>query len=280
VLDNLNFQAAVRREEFSGGLGATVYKVSGKWDVFGPFSIRGSYGTNYQAPPVGVIPGEITNAVRSYTIAAGNWLGAQFITDTSLVPETATAWNAGVIFQSQGIAPDHDFRVIVDYFDIETEDEIGQLADPNQIANLIFNGAGGTITTCDPAVQPLLNRITFNAGCTVGMGAVGTFSSISTVFGNGPGQSTNGYDIQVNYDMPVGPGDLGLSLTATQVTELLTGPTTLDGVTISTGDNRLGFLNFATIALAAPEWRANFSANYDGKAQPPARRELCERRPG
>ncbi|HWC29034.1 MAG TPA: TonB-dependent receptor, partial [Dehalococcoidia bacterium] len=69
VLDNLNFQAAVRREEFSGGLGATVYKVSGKWDVFGPFSIRGSYGTNYQAPPVGVIPGEITNAVRSYTIA-------------------------------------------------------------------------------------------------------------------------------------------------------------------------------------------------------------------
>jgi outer membrane receptor protein involved in Fe transport len=262
VLDNLNFQAAVRREEFSGGLGATVYKVSGKWDVFGPFSIRGSYGTNYQAPPVGVIPGEINNAVRSYTIAAGNWLGAQFITDSSLVPETATAWNAGIIFQSQGIAPDHDFRVIVDYFDIETEDEIGQLADPNQIANLIFNGAGGTITTCDPAVQPLLNRITFNAGCTVGMGAVGTFSSISTVFGNGPGQTTAGYDVQVNYDMPLWVGDLGLSVTATQVTELITGPTSLDGVTISTGDNRLGFLNFATIALAAPEWRANFAANY------------------
>ena len=67
VLDNLNFQAAARREEFSGGLGATVYKVSGKWDVWGPLSIRGSYGTNYQAPPVGVIPGEVTNAVRSYS---------------------------------------------------------------------------------------------------------------------------------------------------------------------------------------------------------------------
>jgi hypothetical protein len=262
VLDNLNLQYAVRREEFSGGLGATVYKVSGKWDVFGPVSLRGSYGTNYQAPPVGVIPGEIVNAVRSYTIAAGNWLGAQFITDSSLVPETATSWNVGFIVDTQGFSPDHSFRLIVDYFDIETEDEIGQLADPNQIANLIFNGPGGTITTCDPNVQPLLNRITFNAGCTVGMGAVGTFSSISTVFGNGPGQSTNGYDIQVLYDMPVGPGDLSLNLTATNVTELLTGPTSLDGVTISTGDDRLGFLNFATIANAAPEWRANFSANY------------------
>ncbi len=269
LLDTLNFQAAVRREEFSGGLGATVYKVSGKWDVFGPLSLRGSYGTNYQAPPVGVIPGEINNAVRSYTLAGGNWLGAQFITDSSLVPETATAWNVGAIWQSQGFAPEHDFRFIIDYFNIETEDEIGQLADPNQILALVYNGpvlvtnGGPTITTCDPNVQPLIRRVTFNAGCSIGLGAnQNSFSSISTVFGNGPGQTTNGIDYQVTYEMPVGPGDLTLNLTATQVTELLTGPTSLDGVVVSTGDDRLGTLNFATVASAAPEWRANFSANY------------------
>lgn len=262
LLDNLNFQAAARREEFSGGLGATVYKVSGKWDVWGPLSLRGSYGTNYQAPPVGIIPGEVSNGARNYTVAASNWLGAQFITDASLKPETAKSWNAGVIWQSQGFSPDHDFRLIVDYFDIETEDEIGQIADPNDIANLVFNGPGGTTTTCDPNVQPLLNRVTFNSGCTVGMSAVGAFSLISTQVGNGPGQSTAGVDIQINYDMPVGPGDLSLGLTATRVTELETGPTSLDGVQISAGDDRLGFLNFATVASAAPEWRANFSTNY------------------
>ncbi len=262
VLDNLNFQAAARREEFSGGLGATVYKISGKWDVWGPLSLRGSYGTNYQAPPVGIIPGEVSNGARNYTVAASNWLGAQFITDASLKPETAKSWNAGVIWQSQGFAPDHDFRFILDYFDIETEDEIGQIADPNDIANLVFNGPGGTITTCDPTVQPLLNRVTFNAGCTVGMSAVGAFSLISTQVGNGPGQSTAGFDLQVNYDLPAGPGDLSLGLTATRVTELETGPTSLDGVQISGGDDRLGFLNFATVAFAAPEWRANLSANY------------------
>ena len=67
VLDNLNLQAAVRREEFSGGLGATVYKVAGKWDVWGPLSLRASYGTNYQTPPVGTIPGAQTVGARTYT---------------------------------------------------------------------------------------------------------------------------------------------------------------------------------------------------------------------
>ncbi|MDP3740483.1 MAG: TonB-dependent receptor [Hyphomonadaceae bacterium] len=262
VLDNVNVQAAVRREEFSGGLGATVYKVAGKWDVWGPLSIRGSYGTNYQTPPVGTIPGAQTVGARTYTVAGGNWLGARFITDASIKPETATAWNVGAIWDSQGFAPDHDFRLIIDYFDIETEDQIGQIADPNQIASLVFNGPGGTITTCDPNVQPLVRRISFNGSCTVGMSGVGTFNMVDTLFGNGPGQTTNGYDIQATYALPLGPGDLSLDLTATKVTELRTGPTSLDGVTISTGDDRLGTLNFATFALAAPEWRANFSANY------------------
>jgi iron complex outermembrane recepter protein len=262
VLDTLNFQAAVRREEFSGGLGATVYKVAGKWDVWGPLSLRGSYGTNYQTPPVGVTPGAQVVGARTYTVAAGNWLGARFITDSSIKPETAKSWNLGAIWDSAGLAPDHEFRLIVDYFDIETEDQIGQIADPNQIASLVFNGAGGTITTCDPNVQPLLSRINFNSGCTVGMSGVGTFNMVDTLYGNGPGQKTNGFDIQATYALPVGPGDLLLDLTATRITELETGPTALDGVVVSTGDDRLGSLNFATFALAAPEWRANLAANY------------------
>ena len=126
----------------------------------------------------------------------------------------------------------------------------------------MFNGAGGTITTCDPAKQPLLARITFNTGCVVGMSGVGTFSAVSTRYGNGPGQTTKGFDIQSNYTLPLGPGDLDVSVTATRVTELKTGPTTLDGVTISTGDDRLGTLNFATFAQAAPKWRANLGVNY------------------
>ncbi len=262
LFSNVDIQLAARRERFSNDLGATVYKVSGKWNVWGPLTLRGSYGTNYQTPPLGVTPGAITVAARTYTVAASNWLAAQFVTDADLKPETAKTANIGAIWQSRGFADDHSFRLIVDYFDIRTKDQIGQVADPNQIASLVFNGAGGTITTCDPAAQPLLRRITFNAGCSVGMSGVGTFSAVSTRYGNGPGQTTNGFDIQTNYGLPLGPGNLDVNLTATRVTELKTGATNLDGVTISTGDDRLGTLNFATFAQAAPKWRANLGVNY------------------
>jgi outer membrane receptor protein involved in Fe transport len=263
LFDNVDIQLAARREEFTGGLGATVYKVSGSWNVWGPLSLRGSYGTNYQSPPVGVLPGQRTIAARTYTVAASNWLAAQFITDTGLEPETAKTSNLGLIWQSAGLRDDHEFSFILDYFDIQTENQIGQIADPNQIASLVFNGAGGTITTCDPNAQPLLNRITFNAGCAVGMSGVGSFAMVTTLFGNGPGQTTNGFDLQTRYTMPMGRGTFTAGLTATKITELKTGPTQLDGVTVSTGDDRLGFLNFATFGQSAPEWRANLSLNYN-----------------
>jgi outer membrane receptor protein involved in Fe transport len=266
VFESLNFQLAARHEEFSHNLKTTVYKVAGKWHVWGPLSLRGSYGTNYIAPPLGIIPGEVNNGVRSYTVAKGNWLGSQTVTQSSLKPETAKAWNVGAIWDSQGFLPDHHVQLIVDYFNIETQDEIGTIADLNQIARLVFCGGAandGTIETCDPAVQPLLNRVTFNgAGCSIGLHADQGFSSIQTEIGNGPGQTTNGIDVQATYIMSAGPGDLTLGLTATDVLELKTGPTSLDGVVVSTGDDRLGTLNFATVASAAPRVRANFSANY------------------
>jgi len=262
LFSTVDIQLAARKEKFSNDLGATVYKVSGKWNVWGPLTLRGSYGTNYQTPPLGVQPGAITVAARTYTVAASNWLAAQFITDANLKPETAKTANLGAIWQSRGFSADHKFRLIVDHFDIRTKDQIGQVADPNQIASLVFNGAGGTITTCDVAKQPLLARITFNSGCAVGMSGVGTFSAVSTRYGNGPGQTTKGFDVQANYGLPIGPGDLDVSFTATRVTELKTGATTLDGVTISTGDDRLGTLNFATFAQAAPKLRANLGVNY------------------
>jgi outer membrane receptor protein involved in Fe transport len=262
LFSTVDIQLAARKEKFSNDLGATVYKVSGKWNVWGPLTLRGSYGTNYQTPPLGVSPGAITVAARTYTVAASNWLAAQFITDANLKPETAKTANIGAIWQSRGFSDDHKFRLIVDHFDIRTKDQIGQVADPNQIASLVFNGAGGTITTCDVAKQPLLARITFNSGCAVGMSGVGAFSAVSTRYGNGPGQTTKGFDIQATYGLPVGPGALDVNFTATRVTELRTGATTLDGVTISTGDDRLGTLNFATFAQAAPKLRANLGVNY------------------
>lgn len=263
ILDNLYMTAALRYEEFDEELDATVYKVSGKWDATDNLSFRGSYGTNYQAPGAGIVPGEVNNGVNSYTVAGGAWRGAQTITQSGIQPEEATVWSAGTIWDSRGLTDASTFRLIVDYFSIETEDELGLLASANEIASSVFSipneGPGFDFADCS---HPLVDRVTFNGQCVQGETTADDFASIRTDFGNGPGQTTEGIDIQANYGLPVGPGDMDFRLTATHITKFEFSETTLDGFLLDPGADRLGFLNFATIASAVSEWRANLSANY------------------
>jgi iron complex outermembrane recepter protein len=273
VLDSLQFSLALRHERFGSGLDTTVYKVFGKWDVTDNLSVRGSYGTNYQAPGTDLNPGQITNAVNSYTIAGGAWRGAQTFTRTDIDPEEATVSSFGVIWQSQGVLPDHRLRVIVDYFNIETEDELGFLASANDIAEAVFSihpdplAAPGTpVPTNGTALadcsHPLADRITFEGGCIQGTTTAADFSSVRRDFGNGPGQLTAGFDIQANYGFPLYAGMLDISLTATNIRRFRQTATILDGYEIDSGSNRLGKLNFATIANATSKWRTNVSTNY------------------
>ncbi len=268
--DRVNIQAAVRREDFSGGLGSTVYKVSGKWDVFGPLSLRGSYGTNYQTPPIGLIPGEVNNVVRSYDRANRNWKAFQLTTQAGVQAEEATAWNAGLIWQSQGFSPDHDFRFIVDYFDIETENEIAELASHNQIlaASTVGSALGSGFYLMDCS-SPFINRIDFSdtptspgGACVQGTTTSDNFSLIRSEVGNAFGQTTNGVDYQVQYRMPLGSGDLTLDVTATNVLEQTVSARFLDGVEVESAEDRLGFLNFSTVGVPVPEWRINSYAAF------------------
>lgn len=274
VLDNLNLSAAVRREDFSGGIGDTVYKVSGKWDVWGPLSIRGSYGTNYQAPPVGLRPGEVTNGVTNYALAGNQWLPSQTVTDTGIVAATAKTWGAGIIWQSQGFSDDHNFRFIVDYFDIETEDEFGTLATTNQILNTVYSSAD-SFTNCD---HPLANRIRYQATATTPGGQCSTaittgnpaqatdlanvLAGVQTVFGNGPGVITNGIDYQIDYSLPIGLADFTIGATATQILELQDTEARLDGFVVTAGEERLGELNLQGAARASAEWSVNAFSSY------------------
>jgi iron complex outermembrane recepter protein len=277
VLENLNFQAAVRREAFSGGLEETVYKIAGKWDVWGPLSIRGSYGTNYQAPAVNLVPGEVNNAVGSISRAGNSFRGTSTLTRSDIVPETATVSNIGVIWQSEGVTADHDFRFIADFFSIETEDEFALLASFNQIANAVITlpsatPGGSLLANC---AHPLAPRILFNQGtCVQGVSTGNDIAVVSSEFGNGPSQTTEGIDFQIGYSLPVGPGDLSFDATGTYLTELKSAASLIDGrangdpngaivpVTVSSEEERIGERNVDAGVGAAPEWRANASINY------------------
>jgi iron complex outermembrane recepter protein len=270
IHDRLYLTAAVRHEDFGRGLDATVYKVSGKADATQNLSFRGSYGTNYQAPGASVIPGNVTNETNSYTVAAGAWRGTQTFTRTDIEPETAKVWSTGVIWQSQGFTADSFFRLIVDYFNIETQDELGYLATANEIASGVFSIApenalaswrtnGTALANCS---HPLVNRVTFNGTCVQGTTNANDFASIRRDYGNGPGQTTAGLDIQAMYSFAVYRGDLRLGLTATNIRKFELSATVLDGYVLDPGADRLGQLNFATIANAVSKWRGNLNANY------------------
>lgn len=269
VLDSVYLSAAVRYEEFTGGLDSTVYKLSGKWDATDNLSLRGSYGTNYQAPGAGVVPGNIANGTNSFTIAGGAWRGAQTVTRSDIEPEEATVWSVGGIWQSEGFTSASNFRIIVDYFNIETENELGLLASANQVASSVFSIApsgSGAVPTNGSALadcsHPLADRVVFNGACVQGVTTANDFAQIRTDYGNGPGQLTAGFDIQTIYSMPAFSGDLSFSANATKINKFRYTATTLDGYTIDPGADRLGWLNFATIANAVSEWRGNLTANY------------------
>lgn len=269
VLDSVYLSAAVRYEEFTGGLDATVYKLSGKWDVTDNVSLRGSYGTNYQAPGPGLIPGEVSNGTNSFTIADGNWRGAQTVTRHDIEPEEATVWSVGGIWQSEGFTSGSNFRFIIDYFNIETENELGLLASANQVASAVFHippSGSGTVPTDGTALadcsHPLAGRIVFNGSCIQGVTTAADFAQVRTDTGNGPGQHTAGFDIQAIYSLPAFSGDLSFSANATKINKFRYSETVLDGYMIDPGADRLGWLNFATVANAVSEWRGNLTANY------------------
>ena len=262
VTDSVYLTAAARHEDFTGDLSADVYKFSGKWQATENLAFRGSYGTNYQAPGLGIIPGQITNGVNSYTVAGGNWRGAQTITLSGITPETATVWSVGGIWQSRGFTDGSDVQVLVDYWDIETKDELGLLATANDVANAVFslpNSGGYNLADCS---SPFIGRVTFNGSCVQGVTTADDFSNITTDYGNGPGQRLKGVDLSVTYTIPAFSGELSFGLKATNTQKFEYTPTILDGVVLKPAEDRLGYLNFATIAQAAPRWRANFSVNY------------------
>lgn len=267
IADTLNVQAAVRREEFSGGLDATVYKVSGKWDVAGPFSVRGSYGTNFAAPPLGLTPGRITTVVRSYDRAGGNWLGGTTVTRNDVKPEEATSMNLGAIYQGQGFAPDHNLFISLDYFDIEVEGEIDELASHNQIANAVFSAAGNTMDCNSPWADRISLNVSANTNdngtCEAGATTGDDLVSVRTDFGNGSDRTTAGFDFKLNYDLPIDAADLTFGLSATRVTKLEVSATMLDGLEVEPAQDLLGGLNFSSVGFASPKWRANAFVNYN-----------------
>jgi iron complex outermembrane recepter protein len=266
VLDNLGFQVAVRREEFPrSGLGATVYKVAGKWDPFDWLAVRGSYGTNYATPP-NVTPGDVSTGLSLINNAGNKYLRVETEVLAGLKPETAEVANFGLIFDFRhGLPLDGRMRLSLDYFDFQIKDEIKTVSH-NQILNTAFVGSKGAsqLINCSAA---LIDRLTFingqgAAGCTQGTTIGQDVTSIRSVRGNGPGAKTSGVDIDFTYSMDVLGGELTAGFQGTNVLKYEIAAFDLNGVELSPLVDGLGFANYSRDGDIISEWRSSASLNY------------------
>ena len=273
VLDNLSFQLAVRREEFpQSGLGATVYKVAGKWDPFDWLAVRGSFGTNYQTPP-NITPGDISSGLSLIQNAGNKYLRVETENLAGLKPETAEVANFGLIFNfDNGMPLDGRFRLTLDYFDFQIKDEIKTVSH-NQVLNTIFldtdgngtpNPGSNNFINCSAS---LISRVSFingvgTAGCNQGVTRGQDVTSIRSVRGNGPGASTSGVDVDASYTIDAFGGDLTASFQGTNVLEYEVAAFELNGVTLSPEVDALGFANYSRDGDIVSEWRSNTSINY------------------
>lgn len=265
VFDRLSFQLAVRREEFPRAeLGATVYKVAGKWDPFDWLAFRGSLGTNYATPPSNVVPGNISTGLGLIARAGNSYLRVETETLGGIKPETAEVMNLGVIFNfDSGLPFNGVARLSLDYFDFQIKDEIKTVSH-NAILNSVV-ASSNAFVNCSAALIP---RISFKngvgaAGCQQGVTRGTDATSIRSVFGNGPGATTSGLDIDASYTLDALGGEVTAGLTATNVLKYEIAAFDLNGVPLSPFVDGLGFANYSRDGDIVSEWRGNGTLNYN-----------------
>ncbi len=184
ILDSLEVNAAIRRENYVGIGGTVNYKFSARWQPLDWLTLRASTGTNFRPP-------RVVDASPSCQNFTSNLLGAvrpyALCGDPNIQPETATTYNAGAIVQFEG------FRASVDYYKLAFKGQLTSEA-PGALANAMFPG-GSTARCGDPAFAALQARFTFAGGVC----SPANYLGLKTFIVNGPSTDTDGIDFQASY---------------------------------------------------------------------------------
>ncbi|HSG58505.1 MAG TPA: TonB-dependent receptor [Woeseiaceae bacterium] len=202
LADNVDLEIAGRHDDYSDFGSTTNPKVAARWDVNDNFAVRGSWGQGFRAPSlaqVGLGPSqESLFFIDQFGCDAGN-PGACNLLDYVIIfsgnpdlePEESENFNLGLTFN-----PIDDLSVSIDYWDITQDNKIDD-APFGFLYNSFCNVQDSTVCVRG---TPLPGQ------------SLGPLQSVSTGFVNIGEQSATGIDILTSYSMDVGPGNLGLNL--------------------------------------------------------------------
>jgi iron complex outermembrane receptor protein len=260
----------------------TTYKVGLNWKISDYFRFRANIGTSFRTPALfelyrknfvsyagqGIDPcqkwgqklddGSISERIAANCASEGipddigSLLSMEVITGGGaavLDPETATSSTIGMVFAAQDI----DFRMSVDYWELEVEDQIGIFSAAGILRGCYDSDTYPTDTLCS-----LFER--YPAGDTIEAYKI---DKVVSTYINLDIQRTAGWDFEVNYATSFSNAwNLTIDGSATYVTVKETEDA--DGVKTS----RLGragnpeWVGFLTFRLDKGPWSASWRINY------------------
>jgi iron complex outermembrane recepter protein len=137
VFDRFNISAALRYEDYGNSGGTTVDpKISAKLDVTDFLSLRGSYGTSFQAPSIRQVAGTVGNASVNDPPNTGSFNVTVFSSgSTALESQSASNINLGLILNTQ-----FGLKMSVDYFTYDYSNLILPEGDPQFIVDEVRAG--------------------------------------------------------------------------------------------------------------------------------------------
>lgn len=251
LLDNLNVNAAIRFEDYQGGIGSTTNpKIAVKWQATDWLAFRGSASTTFRAPGPGLTGTGCNNGVR---VLGSAYRAFQSCGNPDLKPEKADTFNVGVIFEMGGLS------ATLDYFNFRFKDEIIEESGSRLYATMF---PGGTNVNCgNAAFAELQARFSFAGTC-----AAANVARLRSFTINGPNTDTSGIEARVQYDWDGwfdGAWAVGGELT--YLIEYKRGAVNLrdSSINIAPAEDRAGLSDILNDFFSYPELKANAFAAFN-----------------
>lgn len=236
VTDRLEFQGAIRYEDYGDGVDTLDPKISAKFDVTDNLALRGSWGTSFQAPSIRQTAQ--TFGTASVTDPRDN--GNSIITTVQqgspdLRPQSAENLNLGLVYQS-----DWGLKFSGDFFTYDYEDLILPGLDPQLIFNRCEDGTIDAATCSRIAIR----------------GQDGQVARAVSEIINGGSAKVNGLDLVASYTMEGLGGNIKFDANSTIITKF--DSIDADGVETDIKGSR----NFSNGFGSVPAFRLNGGVTY------------------
>lgn len=240
-VQSLDFNGAVRWTDYSTSGDVVTWKAGTTWQPIDDVRVRLTRSRDIRAPSLGDLFNAGQSGGSNFTDPRDQsqyLVTSVTIGNPDLKPEEADTTGIGIVFSPRFIP---GFTMSIDYYNIEIEGAIASL------------GGQENANRCERGITALCRFVI--------RGADGRIVTVYNQPQNILGQEASGYDVEMTYNLPIGPGDLQLRALGTYFDKLQTedSGTVVEGSGLNAGGAGIGLGN----ALQSPKYRYLVSAGYN-----------------